>query len=94
MIARILGEAQYEIPDQHVKELDELDADLQEAVESGSQAAFATALPALLAAVRRLGARLPDTTLQPSELVLPDQDMSLAQVTALLSENVPIPAWR
>jgi hypothetical protein len=85
VIARILGEAQYDIPDQHVRELDELDADLAQALDSGEDAAFARALQALLHAVRRLGTPLPDSTLKPSELVLPHDDMSLKQVTALLS---------
>ena len=92
MIARILGEAQYDIPDQHVRELDGLDADLAQALDSGEDAAFDRALQALLDTVRRLGTPLPVGTLQPSELVLPHDDMSLSQVTALLSDADQTPA--
>ena len=84
--ARILGEGQYRIPDEDVKELEELDADLQEAVAHGSQTAFAPALRALLDAVRRVGTASPGSDLRPSALILPDEDMTLSQVRALLAD--------
>lgn len=91
MIIRIFGEGQYEVADEHLDELNELDSALQEAVESADEQAFAAALHRLHEAVRRLGAHLPDDALTPSQLVLPDQDTDLRQVREMLSEEGLIP---
>jgi hypothetical protein len=91
MIVRILGTGQYEIADQHRAELDSLDERLQSAAESNDEPEFAAVRGQLLDAVHRLGTVLPDSTLAPSELVLPDQDMTLAHVAALLSDHSPLP---
>lgn len=91
MIMRILGEGQYKITDEHLDRLNELDAALQSAADTGDESAFATALSALLDAVRSLGTPLPDETIKPSDLVLPDEDTSLTQVQALLSDEGLIP---
>jgi hypothetical protein len=91
MIMRILGEGQYEITDQHLDRLNELDAALQSAADAGEETAFATALSALLDAVRSLGAPLPAEAITPSDLVLPDEDTSLTQVRDLLSDEGLIP---
>jgi len=91
MIMRILGEGQYEIAEQHLDRLNELDAPLQSATDAGDEAAFTTALSALLDAVRSLGTPLPEETITPSELVLPDADTSLTQMRQLLSDEGLIP---
>ncbi|MFJ1980141.1 PspA-associated protein PspAA [Streptomyces albogriseolus] len=91
MIMRILGEGQYEVTDEHLNRLNELDTVLQSAADAGDEAAFTTALSALLDAVRSLGTPLPDERITPSDLVLPDADTSLAQVRALLSYEGLIP---
>ncbi|MCX4618287.1 hypothetical protein ACIQUO_24925 [Streptomyces albogriseolus] len=91
MIMRILGEGQYEVTDEHLNRLNELDTVLQSAADAGDEAAFTTALSALLDAVRSLGTPLPDERITPSDLVLPDADTSLAQVRALLSDEGLIP---
>jgi hypothetical protein len=95
MIMRILGEGQYEIAAEHLDRLNELDSALQSAADAaadaGGEAAFTTALSALLDAVRSLGAPLPDETITPSDLVLPDADTSLTQVRELLSDEGLIP---
>ena len=91
MIMRILGEGQYEIAEEHLDRLNELDSALQPAADAGDEAAFTTALSTLLDAVRSLGTPLPDETITPSELVLPDEDTSLTQVQELLSDEGLIP---
>lgn len=91
MIIRILGEGQYDITNDHLDELNEPDSALQSAADAGDEAAFRTALNSLLDAVRRLGTPLPDDAITPSDLVLPDQDTSLHQVQALLSDEGLIP---
>ncbi|GAA2244082.1 MULTISPECIES: PspA-associated protein PspAA [Kitasatospora] len=91
MIVRILGEGQYSVAEGHLDELNRLDARLQSAVEAQDEKGFAGALRALLETVRRLGAPLTPDSLVPSELVLPDEDMSLAEVSALLTDESLIP---
>ncbi|WP_062641025.1 PspA-associated protein PspAA [Streptomyces maremycinicus] len=91
MIMRILGEGQYEIAEQHLTRLNQLDSALQSAADAGDETGFATALSALLDAVRSLGTPLPDETITPSDLVLPDEDTSLTQVRELLADDGLIP---
>ncbi|GGS23099.1 hypothetical protein GCM10010269_72410 [Streptomyces humidus] len=91
MIMRILGEGQYEITEEHLDRLNELDAALQSAADAGDETAFTAALSALLDAVRSLGTPLPDERITPSDLVLPDADTSLTQVRELLSDEGLIP---
>jgi len=91
MIMRILGEGQFEIAEEHLDELNELDSVLQAAVDAGDEHAYTAALSALLTAVRALGTLLPDETIIPSDLVLPDSDMSLRQTRELLSDEGLIP---
>ncbi len=55
MIVRILGEGQYDLSDDAVEALNELDAKVEGAVEAGDQEAFGQALAALLDGVRTAG---------------------------------------
>jgi hypothetical protein len=91
VIVRILGEGQYAMDPSRLEELNDLDTAVQDAVDAGGAQAFATALRALLDAVRRHGRPLADAELTPSDLVLPDQDTTLPQVRALLTGEGLIP---
>lgn len=91
MIVRILGEGQRELADGELDQLNRLDDELQAAVDSGDDEAFAAALRALLDQVRTAGRPLPDDELVPSDLVLPSADASLAEVSALLGDDGLIP---
>ncbi|MFI8092120.1 hypothetical protein ACIF9R_27985 [Streptomyces sp. NPDC086080] len=91
MIMRILGEGQYDVADEHVPRLNQLDSTLQAAADAGDETAFAAALSALLDAVRSLGTPLPAERITPSDLVLPDETTGLPQVRELLSDEGLIP---
>ena len=91
MIVRILGEGQLELAEEHLPELNELDALLAEAVNAGDEPGFARELARLLDRVRALGAQVPDDHLGSSDLILPGPDSTLAEVSALLSEDGLIP---
>ncbi|MFE5797692.1 hypothetical protein ACFQ8C_34645 [Streptomyces sp. NPDC056503] len=91
MIVRIMGEGQRELADSHVAELNKLDDELLAEMESGDGEGFRRTLAALLDAVRRLGAPLPDDALQPSELILPSPDATLDDVRKMLSGDGLIP---
>ncbi|MEW2575506.1 PspA-associated protein PspAA [Streptomyces syringium] len=91
MIVRIMGEGQLKLADSHFVELNTLDDELLEEMESGDEEGFHRTLGALLDAVRRLGDPLPDDSLEPSELILPAPDASLSEVRAMLSDDGLIP---
>jgi hypothetical protein len=91
MIVRIMGEGQVTLDDVHVSELNVLDDELMEAVQSGDEEAFHRTLGALLDGVRRLGVPLPDDALEPSGLILPSPDAGLAEVREMLSDDGLIP---
>ncbi|MGW0774957.1 PspA-associated protein PspAA [Streptomyces sp. NPDC002835] len=91
MIIRILGEGQFEIAEDRIDELNRLDTAVQSAADADDEQAFAAALPALLDAVRTLGAPLPDEMITPSDLVLPDADTSLRQIQEMISDEGLIP---
>lgn len=91
MIVRILGEGQLEVPDGEMDGLNQLDADLQDAVDAGDEGRFRTTLARLLDRVRSAGERLPDGALKPSELVLPAAEADLAEVRELLGDEGLIP---
>ena len=87
MIVRILNEGQWDLADDQVDGLNELDAEVEAAVEAGDEDRFATGLHALLAAVRSAGQKLPDDTLHDSDLILPPADADIDEVRQLLSES-------
>ncbi|MER7913725.1 MULTISPECIES: hypothetical protein [unclassified Streptomyces] len=91
MIVRIMGEGQWKLADSHFAELNRLDDELLAEMETGDTAGFRRTLGALLDAVRRLGAPLPDDVLEPSELILPAPDASLEEVRKMLSDDGLIP---
>ncbi|MEU2713933.1 hypothetical protein [Streptomyces sp. NPDC007205] len=91
MIVRIMGEGQVQLDDSHIVELNKLDDELLAEMESGDEAAFRRTFAALLDAVRRLGTPLPDDALEPSELILPSPDASLAEVREMLADDGLIP---
>ncbi|MFD8212148.1 hypothetical protein ACFV2S_37850 [Streptomyces sp. NPDC059695] len=91
MIVRIMGEGQWKLADSHFVELNRLDDELLEEMESGDEEGFRRTLSAVLEAVRRLGSPLPDDALEPSELILPAGEASLDEVRAMLSDDGLIP---
>ncbi|MFF4950297.1 PspA-associated protein PspAA [Streptomyces chattanoogensis] len=91
MIVRIMGEGQVKLDDAHFIELNKLDDELLDEMESGDQEGFRRTLGALLDAVRRMGTPLPDDALEPSELILPAEDSTLDEVREMLSDDGLIP---
>ncbi|MEU5953428.1 hypothetical protein [Streptomyces sp. NPDC047525] len=91
MIVRIMGEGQVKLADSHFAELNKLDDELLEEIESGDESGFRRTLGALLDKVRELGEPLPDDALEPSELILPAPDATLDEVREMLSDDGLIP---
>jgi hypothetical protein len=91
MIVRILGEGQFEVDDAAAGELNTLDAKLEAAVNASDEQAFRAALDALVSRIRMLGTALPDDTLEPSRLILPDAEATMDNVRQMLSGEGLIP---
>ena len=91
MIVRIAGEGQFEVPEECVDELNEVDDALAQAVAAGDEATFRSALDRLLTRVREVGVALAADTLLPSQAVLPGDGSSLADVQAVLGDQGLIP---
>ena len=91
MIVRIMSEGQWDVADDQLPALNELDARLEAALEAGHEEGFRAALATLLAAVRGAGSPLPDETLVDSDLILPPADASIDEVRELLGDEGLIP---
>ena len=87
MIVRILGEGQLEVPDAAADELNQLDTALEQAVDRNDEAAFRTALQALLTRVRQLSSPADPDELKPSELIVPQADATMDEVRKLLTDD-------
>lgn len=91
MIVRILTEGQYDVSDEALSRLNQLDSDVESAVAAGDSSAFDAALDALLDGVRTVGVpRAPDS-LDASDVILPPSDATIDDVRDLLSDDGLIP---
>jgi hypothetical protein len=91
MIVRILGEGQYDVSDDALSALNELDSAVEKAVEAGDVEAFTTALDALLSGVRSVGVAHAPDSLDESDLILPPPDATIDEVRELLDDDGLIP---
>lgn len=91
MIVRILGEGQFEISDDRLDRLNELDNELVGAIDKNDDEAYKESLSQLLDDVRASAQPVPDDYLGPSDFVLPGNDTSLEEVRELLSDEGLIP---
>jgi len=91
VIVRILGEGQYDLSDDAVSALNDLDAKVEAAVEAGDESGFGEALTSLLDGVRTAGVPHDSDSLEPSDLILPMSDATLHEVRDMLSGDGLIP---
>ena len=91
MIVRILGEGQWDVDPAYLEALNALDAAVEQAVESGDEAAFRTGMTGLLDGVRTQGTRLEDDSLEESDFILPPADATIDEVRALMTDEGLVP---
>ncbi len=91
MIVRILGEGQLRVDDAAAAELQALDADLEAAVERNDQEALTAALARCSSRARSQGTPLPPDSLEPSDVIIPHEGATLAEVRKLLTDEGLIP---
>ncbi|HUA11283.1 MAG TPA: hypothetical protein VMA83_04700 [Solirubrobacteraceae bacterium] len=90
MIVRISGEGQFRLDDSEEDRLNELEQAVQQAVSAADQAEFAARYAALLDFVRT-GAPLDEDDLEPSQVILPPSDTTLAEASGEFTGEGLIP---
>ncbi|MHB1500552.1 MAG: PspA/IM30 family protein [Candidatus Dormibacteria bacterium] len=85
LVVRIQGEDQYRLNVAERPQLEPLDKALSAAIAAKDEAAYATALSGMLNFVRSHGSRVPEDQLVGSDVMLPSEDMTLDEATALMS---------
>ena len=83
MIIRILTEGQFNLPGSHIDQLNEIDNQLVEAVESEDRGRFKLLLKQMLDLVRQKGTQVPVDELIESDLILPEPDITLKEAEEL-----------
>lgn len=94
MIVRISGVGQYELDDDAVRKLDQLDTRLTEALHAGNESDFHAALHETIQFVQS-GKEVPDDQIVPSEVVIPPDDITLAEARDFFTDEglmAPLPA--
>ena len=91
MIVRISGEDQFRLDESLHARLNELDADVVSAVEAGDEPRFQAAFAALLDFVRSSGAVVSDEEIETSDLILPPDDITLAEAAGEFTGEGLIP---
>jgi hypothetical protein len=91
MIVRISGEDQYELPDEDVSRLNELETNVLSIVDSGRDGEFADAYRALLEYVRSNGTIIDDDELASSDVILPPADLTFAEAGSEFTGDGLIP---
>lgn len=83
MIVRILGEGQWRLDEQQLAAMNEVDDQVQAAIEAGDEEGLQAALGQLLDQIRA-GEPLGDEELAESDLIVPDGNATLDEVRAML----------
>jgi hypothetical protein len=91
VIVRILAEGQYDVSDDALDRLNQLDGAVEASVNAGDETAFEVALAALLEGVRTVGVPRSADSLDASDVILPPADANLDDVRELLSDDGLIP---
>ena len=87
MIVRILGEGQFELEDSQAASLEKLDQELLAALEANDEPTFHDVLTRLVQSVRSEGKPVPVDRFVPSQLTVPHESASLAELRAFLSSE-------
>jgi phage shock protein A len=87
LVVRIQGEDQYRLSVTEQPQLEPLDNALSAAIEHQDSSSYAAALANLLNFVRSHGVKLAPDALVGSDVILPSEDMTIEEATALLAGN-------
>ncbi|WP_026926763.1 PspA-associated protein PspAA [Granulicoccus phenolivorans] len=87
MIVRIVGEGQFRIEESHLDELNPFDDRVEAAVAADDQRGLTEALVGLIDKVKEVGTPVGDAELVDSDLFVPDETATVAEVWAWLAES-------
>jgi len=87
MIVRISGEGQFEVDDDGVHKLDELDTALTRAYEARDERVFREELNRTIEFVRTNGNRVPDDRVLPSEVIVPPPDVDIQEAHRFFTDE-------
>jgi hypothetical protein len=87
VIVRILGEGQFQVPDEVAAKLTALDSELDAAVHKADDAAFHAALGQAVGLVRESGTTVPADTFVTADYILPFSDATIDEVRKLLADG-------
>jgi hypothetical protein len=88
VIVRIFTDGQYRIPEDAQERLHELDVSASAAIDAGDEDEFVDSFRELVEHIHTTGARLADDSLEPSNLMLPPPDSSLAEARKFNAEGL------
>jgi hypothetical protein len=91
VIARLMGDGQYEIDEALCTRLNELDDKAVAALEANDEEQLDGFLDQMAELVRSEGTRLADDDLSPSEIVIPPSDLTLEETRQLFSDHGLVP---
>jgi hypothetical protein len=92
VIVRISGTGQYELDDDSVKKLDELDTALTNAYHTGNDADFRACLHKAVTFVEQAGKPVPHEQILPSDVIMPPDDSGLEDAKDFMSnEGLTVP---
>lgn len=87
MIVRIVGQGQWEVPDDLVIRLNVLDELVSDAVVSRDPDALAESLGEMAGLVTRYGTQMPPGQVRLSDLIVPGPGTSMAEINEWLQES-------
>lgn len=91
MIARVVGEGQYEVDDGLMERLNALDQQAMEALEREEEGDLDRCLDEMGQLVRQEGRPIGDEELVASDIVIPPSDLTLEETRKLVSDSGFIP---
>jgi hypothetical protein len=91
MIARLMGDGQYEIDEALCTRLNELDDKAVAALEANDEVQLDGFLDQMAELVRSEGTRLADDDLSASEILIPPSDLTLEETRQLFSDHGLVP---
>lgn len=85
MIARLMGEGQFEMDSKHLDELNKIDNRIVEIITKGDEEKFRAEYQKLASYVRKNGKPLPYNIIKESDLILPPADLTLEEARKIFS---------
>ena len=86
MIVRVLGHGQFRLDDGDMATVEKADDAVEAAIAADDEGAFQAALAGLIATIKEVGDAVPDDEFIGSDIIVPDQDITLAEARTLESE--------